>query len=78
MAILSEYWLTECGLHEEPQPVHWFGMNRIYVTVKPVLTLLHSECPKLHRVLAILGAIVLRDQPRDTKECGCLRQMTPE
>ena len=44
----GEYWLTECGLHEGPQPVHWFRMNRIYIIVKPVLTLLHSEWPKLH------------------------------
>ena len=42
--------------------------------VKPVLTLLHSERPKLYRVLAGLSAVGLRRSPKGYNKTDCLRQ----
>ena len=45
--------------------IHVFSI--ISITVQRVLTLLHSEQPKLYRVLAVLSAIGLKKHQRDSQ-----------
>ena len=48
-------------LHEEPSAKRNLGIESCHIFTRVLLTLLHSERPKLYAILAFLSAVGLRE-----------------